>query len=252
MGLSLVPGAELTLPDAIAHQARDVLRLAPGDVLRLLDGVGGEYPAEITAMERKRVVVRLGERMVGRADSAVRVVLCQGMLKAARYEWVLQKGTELGVAAFIPLLCERAVAATEEASESKRHRWGKIVAEALEQCGGTRLPELIVPRPLMHALSAMPPGAIALIPWEEAAARPLRAALQDAVTAAGGVASIPEVCLFIGPEGGFSPGEVAFAERAGAIPVTLGPRILRAETAAIAAATLTLDALGALDAAPAH
>lgn len=249
-GVALAPGVELALPDTIAHQARDVLRLAPGDSLRLLDGVGGEYPAEVTAMDRKRVVVRLGERETGRADPAVRVVLCQGMLKAAKYEWVLQKGTELGVAAFMPLLCERAVATTEEASESKRLRWAKIVAEALEQCGGTRLPELAAPRPLMHALAALPPGAVALIPWEEGAARPLRAALQDAVTAAGGVASVSEVHLFIGPEGGFSPGEVALAERAGAIPVTLGPRVLRAETAAIAAATLTLEAIGALDTAP--
>lgn len=251
-GLPLVTDTEIVLPDAVAHQARDVLRLAPGNSLRLLDGSGGEYSAEITAIDRQRVTVRLGQRLAARADPSVRVVLCQGMLKAARYEWVLQKGTELGVAAFIPLLCERAVAAAEEASASKRHRWAKIVAEALEQCGGTRLPELLAPRPLMHALSTIPPGAIVLIPWEEAAAHPLRAALCEAVSTAGGVRSIAEVRLFIGPEGGFSPGEVALAQRAGALPVTLGPRILRAETAAIAAAALTLDALGALDAAPAR
>ena len=250
MGQPLAPAMELALPDDLAHQARDVLRLASGDTLRLLDGAGGEYPATITAMDRKRVMVRVGERVAGRADPTVRVVLCQGMLKAAKYEWVLQKGTELGVAAFVPLLCERAVAATEEASESKRRRWAKIVAEALEQCGGSRLPELAAPRPLMHALAGMPPGTVAMMPWEEAAARPLRAALLDAAAAAGGVASVSEVRLFIGPEGGFSPGEVALAARAGAIPVTLGPRILRAETAAIAAATLTLEALGALDAGP--
>ena len=250
-GQPLAPGMELSLPDDLAHQARDVLRLAPGGTLRLLDGAGGEYPAAITAIDRKRVTVRVGERLVGRADPAVRVVLCQGMLKAAKYEWVLQKGTELGVAAFVPLLCERAVAAAEEASESKRRRWAKIVAEALEQCGGSRLPELAAPCQLMHALAGMPPGAVALIPWEEAAARPLRGALQDAIVAAGGVASIPEVRLFIGPEGGFSPGEAALAARAGAIPVTLGPRILRAETAAVAAAAIALDALGALDAGPA-
>ncbi|HLZ23388.1 MAG TPA: 16S rRNA (uracil(1498)-N(3))-methyltransferase [Ktedonobacterales bacterium] len=247
---ALTLGLELTLPDDLAHQARDVLRLAPGDTLRLLDGAGGEYPATITAMDRKRVTVRAGERLAGRADPAVRIVLCQGMLKAAKYEWVVQKGTELGVAAFVPLLCERAVAAAEEASESKRRRWAKIAAEALEQSGGTRLPELAAPRPLMHSLAGLPPGAIALIPWEEAAARPLRSALQEAVTNAGDPVSIAEVRLFIGPEGGFSPGEIALAVHAGAIPVTLGPRILRAETAAIVAVTLALDALGALDAAP--
>ena len=247
---SLASGLELALPDEIAHQARDVLRLAPGDALRLLDGVGGEYAAAITAIDRKRVTVRIGERLAAHADPAVRVVLCQGMLKAAKYEWVLQKGTELGVAAFVPLLCERAVAAAEEASDSKRRRWAKIVAEALEQCGGTRLPELAAPRPLMHALAAAPPHAVALIPWEGAPARPVRGALGEAAAAAGGVAALHEVRLFIGPEGGFSPGEIAIAERAGAIPVTLGPRILRAETAAVVAVTLALEALGALDAAP--
>ncbi len=249
-GLALSPGNEVDLPQEVAHQARDVLRLTSGDMLHLLDGAGGEYVAEIVALDRKRVVVRVGARMEGGAEPAVHVVLCQGMLKAAKFEWVLQKCTELGVAAFMPLLTERAVAAAEEAGEGKRRRWSRIVAEALEQCGGTRLPEIAPPRPLMHALASLPPGGIALIPWEEAAALPLRVALRQAVPQQGDAASIPEVRIFIGPEGGFSAGEIALAERAGALPVTLGPRILRAETAAIVAATLALDALGALDVPP--
>ncbi len=249
-GLTLQPESELELPQEVAHQARDVLRATPGDTLHLLDGTGGEYPAEVIALDRKRVIVRLGSRVEGHAEPSVRVVLGQGMLKAAKFEWVLQKCTELGVAAFMPLLTERAVAATEEAGEGKRRRWSRIVAEALEQCGGTRLPEISPPHPLMHALASLPSGGLALIPWEEASALPLRAALQQAVTVLGGVAHLSEVRLFIGPEGGFSAGEIALAERAGAIPVTLGPRILRAETAAIVAATLALDALGALDSPP--
>ncbi len=249
-GLTLQPESELELPQEVAHQARDVLRFTPGDTLHLLDGAGGEYPAEVVALDRKRVIVRLGPRVEGRAEPAAHVVLCQGMLKAAKFEWVLQKCTELGVAAFIPLLTERAVAATEEASEGKRRRWSRIVAEALEQCGGARLPEISPPRPLMHALASLPSGGLALIPWEEATALPLRAALQQSVTALGGVNRLSEVRLFVGPEGGFSAGEIALAERAGAIPVTLGPRILRAETAAIVAATLALDALGSLDSPP--
>ncbi|HEX8033546.1 MAG TPA: 16S rRNA (uracil(1498)-N(3))-methyltransferase [Ktedonobacterales bacterium] len=249
-GLPLHPGNEVDLPQEVAHQARDVLRHTTGDTLHLLDGAGGDYPAEIVALDRKRVIVRLGPRAEGRAEPSARVVLCQGMLKAAKFEWVLQKCTELGVAAFMPLLTERAVAAAEEASEGKRRRWSRIVAEALEQSGGTHLPEITPPRPLMHALASLPPGGIALIPWEEAPALPLRAALQQSIARASDPTDIPEVRLFIGPEGGFSPGEIALAERAGAIPVTLGPRILRAETAAVAAATLTLDTLGALDKPP--
>lgn len=251
-GVALTAGADLDLPPEVAHQARDVLRLTVGSTLYLLDGSGGEYPATITILDRKRVAVRVGERLPGRADPAVRVVLCAGMLKAAKFEWVLQKGTELGVAAFIPLLTERAVGAADEASESKRRRWSRIVAEALEQCGGTRLPELSEPRPLLHALTSRPQDGIALIPWEEADAAPLTAILRDHVVALGGPAAVAEVRLFIGPEGGFSPREVALAQRNGALTVTLGPRILRAETAALAAATLALDTLGALTAAPAR
>jgi 16S rRNA (uracil1498-N3)-methyltransferase len=246
----LAPELELELPAEIAHQARDVLRLAVGDGLRLLDGAGVEYPAEVLALDRRRVVVRLGARRLVPPAAPPRLVLCQGMLKSAGYEWVLQKGTELGVAAFVPLLCERAVAAAEAAGEARQRRWAKIVAEALEQCGGAYLPELSAPRPLLHALKSLPEGGIALIPWEEAGAVPLRTALVEALAAAGGRERVPEVRLFIGPEGGFSAGEVGLATRAGARAVTLGPRILRAETAAIVAATLALDALGALDAAP--
>ena len=125
---ALAAGAEIDLPAEIAHQARDVLRLRVGDTLTLLDGAGGEFAAEIVALDRKRVAARLGERARGLAEPPVRVVLCQGMLKAAKFEWVLQKGTELGVAAFVPLLCERAGKAAEEASEPKRLRWDRILA----------------------------------------------------------------------------------------------------------------------------
>lgn len=249
-GVELVPGVGLELPAEVAHQVRDVLRLGIGDTIRLLDGAGGEYPAEVIVLDRKRVAAQLGERMEGRSDPAVRVVLCAGMLKAAKLEWVLQKGTELGIAAFVPLLTERAVGAADEASEGKRRRWVKIVAEALEQCGGTRLPEVAEPRPLMQALASRPQDGIALIPWEEAGNAPLADMLRERVADMGGVASVAEVRLFIGPEGGFSAREVELARRNGALAVSLGPRILRAETAALVAATLALEALGALAGAP--
>jgi 16S rRNA (uracil1498-N3)-methyltransferase len=248
LGVPLSPSAEIELPPDVAHQVRDVLRLTPGAAIDLLDGRGMEYPSAVLEVGRKGVRVRVGEPRRGRAEPSVRLVLCLGMLKAAKFEWVLQKGTELGVAAFVPLLCERAVAATEAMGEAKRRRWERILVEAVEQCGGARVPELSQPRPLMHLLASVPPGAVALMPWEEEAAAHLRATLQSAVDDAGGIQHVPEVRLFIGPEGGFSSGEVALARRHGALPVTLGPRILRAETAALAAVTLALDALDALGA----
>jgi 16S rRNA (uracil1498-N3)-methyltransferase len=246
--MPLVVSAEIELPPEVAHQVRDVLRLVPGATIDLLDGKGLEYPAKVLEVGRKSVRVWVGESRRGRAEPTMRLVLCLGMLKAAKFEWVLQKGTELGVAAFVPLLCERAVAATEAMGEAKRHRWQRILVEAVEQCGGARVPELSQPRPVMHTLASLPPGAVALIPWEEEMTAPLRATLETTVAAAGAIEHVSEVRLFIGPEGGFSAGEVALARRHGALPVTLGPRILRAETAALVAATLALDALGALDA----
>jgi len=237
----LAASAEIDLPPEVAHQVRDVLRLVPGDSIDLLDGKGLEYPAEVLEVGRKVAHVRVGEPRQGSAEPPVRVVLCLGMLKAAKFEWVLQKGTELGVAAFVPLLSERAVAATEAMGEAKRQRWQRILIEAVEQCGGARVPELSQPRPLMHTLADVAPNAAALIPWEEETRAPLRATLQTAVAAAGGIEQVPEVRLLIGPEGGFSACEVMLARLHGALPVTLGPRILRAETAALAAVTLVLD-----------
>jgi 16S rRNA (uracil1498-N3)-methyltransferase len=241
--LTLAPGMELELPPDVAHRARDVLRLVPGRTLSLLDGRGGVYPAQLLEVSRNHLTIRLGERLAAEGSSSpVRVVLCQGMLKAARYEIALEKCTELGVAEFVPLLSLRAVAATEEAGASKQKRWARIVAEAMEQCGGIYMPNLTAPQTLEQALAALPSGGISLIAWEEERVASLYSTLQASL--AGRIPKeIPEVRIFIGPEGGFSAEEIAVARRFAATPVTLGQRILRAETAAIAAVTLVMDIL---------
>src|SRR5215813_2982326 len=123
LGASLSAAAEIELPPELAHQVRDVLRLVPGASIDLVDGRGLECAAEVLVAGRGGVRVRLGTPRQGRAEPAVRLVLCVGMLKAAKFEWVLQKGAELGVAAFVPLVSERVVAATEALGEAKRHRW---------------------------------------------------------------------------------------------------------------------------------
>jgi 16S rRNA (uracil1498-N3)-methyltransferase len=240
----LASEAEISLPAEVAHQARDVLRLGVGDALTLLDGAGGEWPATMLDAGRAGVRVRLGERRECQAEPRARVVLCQGMLKAPKLEWVFQKGTELGVTAFVPLLCERAVAGVEGTRAARRARWERILTEATEQCGRARVPALAEPRPLAQALAELPAGSIALMPWEEERATSLRAALQSVLGAPG--ASAPEVVLFIGPEGGFARREVDLARQQGVAPVTLGQRILRAETAAVVAVALALEACGEL------
>ncbi len=222
-------GSTLTLPEKLAHQIRDVLHLHSGEQLILLDNSGEEFVAEVTRTERKIVEVQVVERRVGKSELPVRVVLCSGLLKSARFEWILEKGTELGVSVFSPILCHRSTSGLEDAGPSKIQRWQRIIQEATEQCGNARMPELLPIRPLKQALSEIPSDALALMAWEEEQNKSLRDVLRTF--------DRPQktVVLFIGPEGGLTVEEVQFARQRGVQVVTLGQRILRAETAALAA-----------------
>ncbi len=233
-GLHLaLPGTKLTLPEKLAHQIRDVLHLAIGEPLILLDNSGDEFLCLVTKSSKASVEVEITERRVGKGESLVRVSLCQGLLKSARFEWILEKGTELGVAVFAPILCRRSLSGLEDTGASKLQRWQRIIQEAAEQCGRSRLPVLLPIRSLQHALNDIPSGAIALMPWEEERGLSLRKALLQNVATP--QAHLPTVILFIGPEGGLTTEEVQLAYQHGVQVVTLGPHILRAETAAITA-----------------
>ena len=241
-GTGAAPQHHVTLPKDIAHQVRDVLHLQVGEQLTLLDNSGDETLAAVEQVSKAGVMVQLLERRAGKSESPVRIILCQGLLKSARVEWILEKGTELGVAVFSPILTRRSMAGLEDVGASKVQRWRRILQEAAEQCGRSRLPELLPVRPLMHALNDIPRAALALMPWEEEHATSLREALSmfhphpqsQPIT----------VMLFIGPEGGLTSEEVALARRHGAQIVSLGSRILRAETAALAALANVMYELG--------
>ena len=248
---------EIPLPRELAHQLRDVLHLQVNEQLMLLDNSGDELLASIASVSKSAVDVRVVERRAGKNESSVRIILCQGLLKSARFEWVLEKGTELGVSVFSPILCHRSMAGLEDTGPSKMQRWQRIITEAAEQSGRARLPALLPIRPLMHALNDIPPGALALMPWEEERALMLRDALRHPVHSRGGGGVddgsgplrsplgqlLPArhnqitVVLFIGPEGGLTAEEVKQAQQRGTQVVSLGSRILRAETAALAAVT---------------
>ena len=229
----------ISLPKELAHQVRDVLRLVVGEHLLLLDNSGDEVLAAVVESGKEGVFVQLLERHKSKSESPIRIVLCQGLLKSARFEWILEKGTESGVAVFAPILCRRSMAGLEDAGPAKIQRWRRIIQEAAEQCGRSRLPELLPIRPLMHALKDIPPGALALMPWEEEHSMSLREALIAARESLQNRQSrgLPQaamtVVLFIGPEGGLMAEEVALAQRHGVRIVSLGPRTLRAETAAL-------------------
>jgi 16S rRNA (uracil1498-N3)-methyltransferase len=257
--------AIVTLPKELAHQVRDVLHLQPGEQVMLLDNSADEIAASVASVSKSEVTVQLLERRPGKSESPVRIILCQGLLKSARFEWILEKGTELGVSTFSPILCHRSLAGLEDIGTSKLQRWQRIITEAAEQSGRARLPELLPIRTLKDALDAIPPGALALMPWEEEHGINLRDSLRMAVHSRGGGGddegwgplrspsslnplsqsdTTITVALFIGPEGGLTIEEVRQAQQHGAQVVSLGVRILRAETAALAAVASVMYELG--------
>lgn len=236
-------GVYLSLPKELAHQVRDVLRLNLGEKLILLDNQGNEILATVEGSSRAGVIVQLLERHPGKQPSPIRIVLCQGLLKSARFEWILEKGTELGVAAFAPILCRRSTAGLEDAGTNKILRWQRIIQEATEQCGRPTLPELLPIRPLSQALSEITPGSLAIMPWEEAEGRSLRDVLAGIRVRVAGVVIPQNILLFIGPEGGLTAEETTLARKHSVQVVTLGTRILRAETAALASVANVMFAL---------
>src|SRR5947199_6383036 len=195
--------ATILLPDKLAHQVRDVLRLVVGEQLILLDNSGDEILCAVTKTGRAGVEVQILERRTDKGEPSTRIVLCQGLLKTARFEWILEKGTELGVTTFAPTLCRRSMSGLEDAGPAKIQRWQRIIQEATEQCGRARLPELLPIRPLMHALNDIPEGALAVMPWEEARESSLHDALQAIhPSTSRDMPGTMTVVLFIGPEGG--------------------------------------------------
>ncbi len=232
----------VTLTGPQAHQLQRVLRLRPGETVILLDNSGLEYEAELTGYGPDEARFRVAAGVPGRGEPRLRLTLYQAVLKGERFAWLLQKGTELGVSRFVPLICQRSVVEDRVAIAGKRERWARIIQEAAEQSSRARLPDLAAPAAFADALRAGESSdVLRLIPWEAERSTGLREAL----------ASHPgpkEVDLFIGPEGGFTEEEVALAVEHGIRPITLGPRILRAETAGLAAAAAVMFAAGEMEA----
>lgn len=218
----------------ISHQLRHVLRLRQGNRITLLDGSGAAYPTQIEALDTERATGRvLGEEQV-QSEPRVSLVLYQCVLRRERFEWVLQKGTELGVSRFVPVISRRTVVRPAARLLPKYERWHAIVREAAEQSRRGRLPALGDPLLWDEALERG--TGLRLLAWEEAGES--STGLNPAVSEAG------EVALLVGPEGGISKEEAATAMDQGWGPLSLGPRILRAETAAVAAATVVMYAAG--------
>ncbi len=225
---ALSEGAEIEL-DAPAVRHVQVRRLQPGDALVVFDGRGGEWPGQVLAMARSAVRVRLGAWRNGAADEACPITLAVGAPANDRMDWLVEKATELGVAAIQPLWCERSLlrVADERAARKQQH-WQAVAQAAAEQCGRTRVPTVGPPQPLtawLGQLKAQAPGAQRLLLSLATTARPLRDVALPGVP----------VVLLSGPEGGLTMAEEAAAQAHGFTSASLGARTLRAETAPLAA-----------------
>ncbi len=221
---ALAPGARFSLPPGPARHAARALRLAAGDAITLFDGRGGEYAARIERILRDEVAVSVGGFADVERESPLQIVLAQGISSGERMDYTLQKAVELGVAAIQPIAAQRSVVKLAgERIERRVAHWQGVVAAACEQCGRNRVPPVAAPLPLANWLAAPRSGRLLFL----------------SPTAAARLADLPAPaatdCLVAGPEGGFESDEIAALEAVGAIPVRLGPRVLRTETAALAA-----------------
>lgn len=235
-------GSEVTLPRELARRTATVLRLRRGDHVLLSDSSALDYEVELTAVSARSATGRVVAERPSPPEPSLELVLYQSLIRPQRFELVLEKGTELGVARFVPLLSGRATVKTPRPSGAggsrRAERWRRIATEAAEQCGRGRVPAVDPPTPFEQAVSASGAPGLRLLPWEGERSQGLRSYLR-------GIDQPPAaVSLLIGPEGGLAEGEVDMAREAGWVPVSLGPRILRSETAGIVAAALVMHELG--------
>jgi len=221
---ALASGDRITLPPGPSRHVQ-VLRLQPGDVLTLFNGQGGEWAATVLRMGRSEVEVEIGEHDPVNRELACRVTLAVGMPANERMDGLIEKATELGVAVVQPLVCERSVLRLSgERAQKKVDHWRGVAVAASEQSGRTRVPHIA--------------DVASLVPWLRDAATALpamRLVLSPSEATAWDGGAVADAAVFLsGPEGGFTETEELAARAAGFTPVSLGPRVLRADTAPLA------------------
>ena len=235
---SVVATSEIMLDGEIAHQISRVLRMEAGGQILLLDGQGFEYPVELTEIRRvgktEQVHGRILEKRAAKGEPRVQITLYQALLKGEKFDYVLQKCTEIGVTSIVPMLTERCIT-----QSARPDRWRKIIQEAAEQSRRGRVPTLPeTPLKLAEVLTQIKEnGMLGLMAWEEERGFSLKQL----------PAGLTHLALLVGPEGGFSEAEAQLAASSGVKTVTLGPRILRAETAGPVVTALALYQLGEME-----
>lgn len=225
---------EIVFPEAISRQIANVLRLKPESMVIALDGKGLEYSIQLLEVTPKQTSGKILSVQPNTTEPHTRVRLLLCLTQREKFEWMLQKCTELGTTRFVPVISSRSLVQERGGQEKKLERWRRIVQEAAEQCGRGKIPAVEEVAGYEAGLRRAG-GGLKLALWEQEHARSLRQVLQPGTG---------EVAALIGPEGGLSEAEVEQAQAAGFQAVTLGRRILRMETAAMTAAALILYELG--------
>ena len=233
---ALAAGQQLELPADVAHHV-NVVRMAPGDTLTLFNGDGGEYTAVLTEVQKKKAWAELKVFHPRDVELPFAVTLAQALPEGSKMDWIIEKAVELGVVAIQPLAARRCVVRlSAERAEKKLEHWNGIVVSASEQCGRNRLASVAMPvefrewigqQDLHRRVILTPRASESLADW--ARHQPPQA-----------------LSIMVGPEGGFSDEEEAEALRHGALPLSIGPRVLRTETAALAAVSILSAAWGGI------
>lgn len=228
----------ITGPD-VKHISK-VLRLNPGHHVSVSTGAGREFEAVIREITGKTVICDIVEEREILTEPPVKITLFQGLPKGDKMELIIQKGTEIGVSRIVPMICERTVVKLDgKKAGDRRVRWQRVAEEAAKQSRRTAVPEVAEPVSFESVLRELKDAGLAVMPWEEQKSGGIKQLLQNN-------RKTGHVAILIGPEGGFSHQEAEQAIRAGIQLVTLGPRIMRTETAGIVTAALVLYELGDL------
>jgi 16S rRNA (uracil1498-N3)-methyltransferase len=232
--------AEIVFPVAVSRQIYSVLRLKAGETVTILDNRGASRPVELRELDSRQVTGVAGHIQQAQGEPSVELTLCPALTQREKFEWILQKGTELGVKHFVPLVTSRSLVQETGSREEKMTRWQKILQEAAEQCGRGLIPDITAPLKLADFLNRSD-QLRGYILYE----REKQASLADSLIKqfSGGNR---QTVIIVGPEGGFSSDEAARISLAGHIPVSLGTRILRMETAAVTACVICMTVAGEL------
>ncbi|MBU1195234.1 MAG: 16S rRNA (uracil(1498)-N(3))-methyltransferase [Proteobacteria bacterium] len=228
--------AEITIQGQDAKHIRKVLRLRPDDPLTITDGQGKDYAAQIMCVSKDSVRINVISDIETGTESALEITLCTGMLKDKKMDFVIKHVTQLGIRRWIPFFCEHAVPLPDPKKiKARQRRWETIAKESLKQCRRSLLPEITDPVNFENLLEVSDQYDRKIIFSENSAQPP-----ETLKT----LTPVKNIMVLIGPEGGFSRMEIQLAQAKGFIPCLMGPRILRAETAAICACTLVQHILG--------